>query len=148
MREGHGVCHILTQNLGDTTKVQLTNTSHANQVDRTLSHILIRLCVNFSTHRPLKSCCVPMILIITWVRALESSWHRTRPLHKEWSPRSVDVRSTFVFLLSDSQCDLMRLSFFSISSSSSNTHLSSFTPTGDSADSHDDKTDHELLALR
>lgn len=45
--------------------------------------------------RPLRNCCVPTILITTWVRASGSSWPRTPPSHREWPPRSEDVSSIF-----------------------------------------------------
>lgn len=110
MREGQGVCHILTQQLGDTTKVLRPNhimhkTHHLISFARYISaklgmkflnrvsFILIENCS--LTPRPLRSCCVPTILITTWVRASESSWRRTSRWLRGWSPRSADVRSCF-----------------------------------------------------
>lgn len=87
MREGQGVCHILTQHLGDTTKVQQCvfiqlflplqpePDSHAGSNSH---HFPSRL---------LKSSCGPTMSITTWVRASESSWLRAAPWHKELSPR-------------------------------------------------------------
>lgn len=50
----------------------------------TKEHCYIINFLNLSTtFRPLKSCCEPMILITTWARALENSWHRALLWHIE-----------------------------------------------------------------
>lgn len=95
MREGQRVCHVLTQNLGDTTKVQPGRQSQSSYSSK--QTIVSHVCTFLTSYRPLKRCYVPMISITTWVRASESSWHRTLPWHKEWSPRSVDVRNILCF---------------------------------------------------
>lgn len=84
MREGQGVCHILTQHLGDTTKVPQacvhSTVLHQFHKQPHYSHFNPPI---LTTSRPLRSCCELMILITTWARASENSWRRASPCHKE-----------------------------------------------------------------
>lgn len=94
--------------------------------------------------RPLRNCCVPTILITTWVRASGSSWPRTPPSHSEWPPRSEDVSSIF---FSAAAC-VQVPSLVRVVTPNQNFSKASLLATGDRAESHEDKADHELLALR
>lgn len=156
MREGQGVCHILTQHLGDTTKVQKTFCIHLidmnlTQTPKPEDKLMLSTCSIITSFRLLRSCCGPMTLITTWVRASESSWHRTLPLHREWSPRSVDVRSLFPTFQKQKHTEgQFCIIVFMVTLIHSLFNISYFSCSllGDRAESHDDKTGHELLALR
>uniref|UniRef100_A0AAZ1XUV2 Uncharacterized protein n=1 Tax=Oreochromis aureus TaxID=47969 RepID=A0AAZ1XUV2_OREAU len=106
MREGQGVCHILTQHLGDTTKA-FEELLRANDIDYYMGQ--------------------------SFREQLAQSTALAQRVVTKISGRKEHLKKKKLFLL-----------LFKVSP----LHLFSFLSTGERAESHDDKTGHELLALR